>query len=389
MSQQVNKPYVIWIYPGNLGSVLDASTWLKTVSELRNFGWRVTLVSVGPNGCHYIHGVKVLCVSRPEVYLLRHAIYHLKVVQIILKQFESLDIILLHEISAPWILPLRLFRKLIGRRRPLMVTDTRSLPMSQSSKETWKEKIRRSAYRLETHMSNLYSDGRLAITSRMADAVGIPTEKLWGVWPSGAEIELISRARSIRKWSLDSSVHLIYHGTLHHERNLMILSQAVVRANSQGMSFNLSLVGDGTERAELEDFAARSNGCVRVIRFVAYEKIPDILSDAHIGVLPFPNEEKFRVSSPIKLFEYMAAGLPILATRIVCHTDVIGDGDYAFWAEDSSEQGLLNALCEIWQSRYLLPDKGAHAAMAAEIWSWKASARKLKVALEAGIAQTA
>ena len=102
-------------------------------------------------------------------------------------------------------------------------------------------------------------------------------------------------------------------------------------------------------------------------------------------MLPFPDEEKFRVSSPIKLFEYMAAGLPILATRIVCHTDVIGNGAYVFWAEQTDAAGLLAALRLVWLSREVLSTMGAQAAVAAQAWTWHTSAQKLKLAIEHGL----
>ncbi|OQY34651.1 MAG: hypothetical protein B6243_05380, partial [Anaerolineaceae bacterium 4572_5.2] len=162
-----------------------------------------------------------------------------------------------------------------------------------------------------------------------------------------------------RNWPLpDDPVKLVYHGSMHYERNLMALCRAVAQANAEGMLFELSLIGDGTERAELENFAEQTNGSVRVIRPVQYANIPQKLAQSHIGALPFPDEDKFRVSSPIKLFEYMAAGLPILATRIACHTDVIGSDEYAFWANDAGEQTLLDTLRVVWQSRDLLSDMG-------------------------------
>ncbi len=87
---------------------------------------------------------------------------------------------------------------------------------------------------------------------------------------------------------------MIYHGTLHYERNLITLCYATTHANLEGMFFELSLVGDGTGRVELEDFAAQSKGRIRVVPLVKYENIPDLLAKSHIGVLPFPDEEKFR-----------------------------------------------------------------------------------------------
>jgi glycosyltransferase involved in cell wall biosynthesis len=379
------KLEIVWIYSGSLAMALDAATWLRTVTELRHFGWHVTLVAVGSNGYCQVRGVEVLCIPRPEIYFFRHAAYHLRVVRLLMRQCATIDLILFHEISAPWILPLRLVRRLTGKRRPALVMDTRSLPMPVPDKQTWKGKLRKAAYFIGKQLGNRFADGRLAITPRMAAAVGIPPTKLWGTWASGADVEHFALARTNRHWpSPDDSIRLIYHGSMHYERNLMALCRAVIRANAQGMPFHLSLVGDGTERAELEDFAAQAKGAVRVLMPVSYETVPEVLSRAHVGVLPFSDEEQFRVSSPIKLFEYMAAGLPLLATRIVSHTDVVGCGRYVFWADDAGEQGLLDALCLVWQSRELLSEMGRRAAIAAERWTWTASAVNLKNALERG-----
>jgi glycosyltransferase involved in cell wall biosynthesis len=175
---------------------------------------------------------------------------------------------------------------------------------------------------------------------------------------------------------------------MHHERNLMSLCRAVTQANSEGLAFILSLVGDGSERLSLERYAANSNNAIRVSCPVPYEQIPELLAKVHVGVLPFPDEQKFRVSSPIKLFEYMAAGLPILATRITCHVDVVASGNFVFWAEISNEQGLLITLRQVRNSYSLLKEMGKLALVAAEKWTWKDSADKLSKSLETGFNKT-
>jgi glycosyltransferase involved in cell wall biosynthesis len=147
-------------------------------------------------------------------------------------------------------------------------------------------------------------------------------------------------------------------------------------------------VGDGTEREDLEQFADQTAGQIRVMPPVPHDEVWKLLAQAHVGVLPFPDKEKFQVSSPIKLFEYMAAGLPILATRIACHTDVVGDTKYAFWAEQADVPGLLAGLRLIWQDRGSLSKMGSQAATAAEAWTWRTSAQELKRSLEYGLATT-
>src|SRR5690242_17637469 len=88
VAQPASKIHLFWIYSGPLATALDAATWLKTAQELRNSGWDVTLVAVGPAGYQQIRGVEVLCIPRPEIYLLRQAIYHLRVLALILKHWS-------------------------------------------------------------------------------------------------------------------------------------------------------------------------------------------------------------------------------------------------------------------------------------------------------------
>ncbi len=148
------------------------------------------------------------------------------------------------------------------------------------------------------------------------------------------------------------------------------------------MKFTLTIVGSGDQQAELEALASTTNGVVIVKPSVPHHEVWKVLADAHIGVLPFPDQLKFRVSSPIKLFEYMAAGMPIMATHIVCHTDVVGDGKFAFWAYGSDQEAFIDVLRRIWAARSSLPESGNHAVNAVDRWTWEASTAKLAAALE-------
>lgn len=386
MSRSPTSPHIVWIYDGELERALDAATWLDTAAALRRSGWRVTLLAAGKPGLHKIRGVEVLCLWQPHIYLLRHIAFHLGVLWIILRRFRTIDVILFHEASAPWIVPLRLLRQARSRPRPLLVMDSRSLPMPPQQGQSLRGRLRRAAHGITTEWGNRLADGRLAITSRLAEAVHIPPLKLWGTWPSGADTEHFGVALPARRWpSAGEPIRLLYHGALHHERNLMAACRAVVLANSEGERFELLLVGRGGQEAELQAFARENEGCVQLLAPIPFDKMPELLAEVHVGILPFPDEEKFRVSSPIKLFEYMASGMPIVVTRIVCHTDVVGTSTYAFWAEDSTEIGLLDALRQVWARRAQLPSMGREAAQAAAAWTWDASAAKLRTALEIGL----
>ena len=380
-----NLPYIVWV-SSIVPTRLDAATWLETTRELQRLGWRVTLIAKGSPGRKQIQGVEALCMSHPQVYFLGQWIFHLSVLRFLAREWATIDVILFHQISAFWLLPLRFVRWLRSRRRPLLVMDIRTVLMVSIERTTRKDQLRSLYYKLVNRMANRLADGRTAITQRMAISMRISSKQLWGIWPSGVNLDQFAPALSARRWPLPGEpIHLTYVGVLHYQRNLMSLCKAVEKANAEGKAFILSLIGDGTERLDLEKFALQTEGRVHVVPPVPHGQIPDYLAQAHVGVLPFPDEEIFQVSSPIKLFEYMAAGLPILSTRIVCHSDVVNNGEFAFWAENASVEGLLAALRQIWQHRDTLSHLSSEAAAAAQNWTWQAAAQRLSDALSYGL----
>jgi glycosyltransferase involved in cell wall biosynthesis len=222
----------------------------------------------------------------------------------------------------------------------------------------------------------------------MANLVHIPKNRLLGTWPSGVNLEHFTPSQVMRKWpAAGDAIHLIYIGALLHERNLLPMCQAVEKANASNMKFQFSLYGDGTARADLEDFSRKTAGRIKIFSAVPHDQIPFVLAQAHIGVtsLFFTDEKLFQASSPIKLFEYMAAGLPILATHMACHSDVIGNGEYVFWVKQVDLPSLVTVLQQIWDAQTSLSEMGSLAATATSNWTWHASAMKLKEALEYGL----
>jgi glycosyltransferase involved in cell wall biosynthesis len=376
---------LLWISPVTAAK-LDSATWLDTTHELRKLGVDVTLVTAGPPGRHFYRGIEVLNIARPEVYVLGQLLFHFNVWRYLLPRRKAFDIVLFHQISAIWLLPLRF----LGRRRPLLLMDSRDV--MDFARYSVKMRLRGMWFTFVYWLSTRLLDGQTAITPRMAELAGIPPHQLWGIWPSGVDPQAFAIAHQKRHWPRagqpEDAVHLAYVGIFLEKRNLLPLCHAVKRAHEQGMKFVFSLYGDGPFRPELEAFAAQTNGAVRVERPIPHDQVPEMLAQTHVGVtsLPNPGDVKYEASSPIKLFEYMAAGLPVLATSNKCHTDVVQNGRYAFWAPEASEEDLLGALREIWLARANLPALGQEAIAATQSWTWAAAARKLHAALLNGLA---
>ncbi len=382
----LESPRMVWVSTITPSVTMDEATWIDTTRELGELGWRVTLIGRGEDGIHHVRGVDMLCLSNPRVYFLGQFLFHLRVIMFLLRQWSDVDVVMFHQISAIWLLPLRLLRWIGRRKRPLFIMDTRDLPDPIAG--NWRVLLHLRFYKLSHWIANKWADGQITITDRMAALADVPKGQLLGTWPSGVNVESFAVPPESRRWPVNNEpIHLIYIGSMLQKRHPLPLCHAVERANDAGMSFVLSLYGDGAERPALEAFAEGTNGRIRVFAPVPHKEVAQLLANVHVGVtsLPEPDDEKYQASSPVKLFEYMAAGLPMLATSNPCHTEVVGEGAFAFWAHDASEASLQAALAELWQQRDGLPQLSQAAIVESDNWTWAAAAAKLSQSLCQGL----
>ncbi len=113
----------------------------------------------------------------------------------------------------------------------------------------------------------------------------------------------------------------------------------------------LLLVGEGPGRAELEEIARAAGFSERLVFTgeVPNDGIPDYLDAMDAGVIPHTNEYR----SPIKMFEYMAAGKPILAPRQEPVESVVGGIQGRFLFETKSAESLKKT------TRLMLDERGS------------------------------
>ena len=77
---------------------------------------------------------------------------------------------------------------------------------------------------------------------------------------------------------------------------------------------------------------------------VAVERVPwssateaESLAGAHIGVMPLTDDAWSRGKCAFKLLQYMAAGLPCVASPVGANTEAVLDGVNGFHAKDDAE----------------------------------------------------
>lgn len=85
-------------------------------------------------------------------------------------------------------------------------------------------------------------------------------------------------------------------------------------------TWHCQIIGDGPQRDQLQTLAIELGigGQVDFCGTVAPEQVPAALSGWDVGVAPYPasQDSSGHYFSPMKIYEYMAAGLPVLASAV-------------------------------------------------------------------------
>ena len=147
---------------------------------------------------------------------------------------------------------------------------------------------------------------------------GIPQSKMMPL-TMGVNLELFSEAKggtNIPELH-EPSKTILYAGTMDRKRELSILIRAFSKIREHKENVKLLMVGQGNDRTSLEELASRLGIQDDVIFTgqVPYFDMPRYISEGYVCVSPVPPLSIYKVSSPTKIFEYMAIGKPVVANE--------------------------------------------------------------------------
>ncbi|HYV25929.1 MAG TPA: glycosyltransferase family 4 protein [Candidatus Eisenbacteria bacterium] len=169
-------------------------------------------------------------------------------------------------------------------------------------------------------------------------------------------------------------------GTLKSWHGLMTLAEAfaVLRRNDAGL--RLLLVGDGPERDTFVNRVAELgvSEAVRLTGTVDPEEIPGLLASMDVAVAPYPRLPQFYFS-PIKVYEYMAAGLPVIASRIGQLEELIEHGVTGWLVPPGDAPALAAALKDVRYAPVSVRERVGAAARSQVLkhHTWDAAARRI------------
>ncbi len=227
--------------------------------------------------------------------------------------------------------------RLLGRLAGVPVVIAHEHWSTKASREVW---VDRALYRL--------SDRILVPSAASKEMVmrteGIPAGKIDVVY-NGVDTAIFAQGE--KRGEVRSELHISSDamvlgivGRLSEEKGgVDVLIRAVARLCKSNPNLRLLVVGDGPLRGSLEALAAESAPGGEIMFTGTRNDVAHLLSAMDLFVLPSLNE-----ALPIVVLEAMAAGLPVIATRVGGVPEIVDHEKTGLLVEPGSEDSLYSAL---------------------------------------------
>lgn len=240
---------------------------------------------------------------------------------------------------------------------------------------------------LETHaekpalaMADLVACGTDLIAEQAA-RLGTSEDRLL-VTPTGVDLALFAgttdRAATRRSLGIDDGSFVI--GWVGSFRAFHAIDQ-LVQAVAQLDGATLLLVGDGPERPRTERLVETLGVTARFTGTVPHDDLPRLMAAMDAGAVMARPAEPFHYS-PLKVAEYLAAGLPVVAPRIAQLADRLEHDGNALLYDAGSVSGMVEALSTLAGDPLRRARLAMGARSSADRWSWDRQIQRVRAALQ-------
>ncbi len=379
---------ILWIAHRDLVNDLNVSTWIEMTKSLLKRNHEVTLIALSKSKQKYGHSLPGLTLNEIKVinrFPLVAITFHL---QVLIQSFFWIldsrpDVVMTHPITAIFLLPVMLMTRIL-KLKIKFILDVRTLPIRFKNLN---DTIKNSLVSFSIWLGKHFFHGVTVITPSLqrilCERFHLDPGKT-GIWMSGVNADVFSpQNEPIMRTGQKMTV--MYHGALAENRGLLETIEAMFDIKSKISGVQLIILGKGfgyeklverVEQLDLREF-------VQFHDSVAYEKIPDHIARADIGIIPLPDELCWQVSSPLKLFEYLAMAKPVILSPIEAHTSVLDSCPAAIFLKSTSPEDISEGIKSAYARRdsfHQMGKKGREFIL--DHFTWDSQARNLETFIQ-------
>lgn len=346
----------------------DSRVFNKQCRSLAQAGYRVTLVVAdGLGNAQFGDKLRVVDVGAPPNRLSR-MIWTTK------KVFEravELDANL-YQLHDPELLPIGLKLKRMGKR---VIFDSHEDVPKQILGKTYLPQI---VLRVIASVFRPFEAWAVGSFDAVIGATPSITEKFRPLTRLVANVNnypLLGELRSDTEWS-EKRKQVCYVGGISAERGILLMIDALERTSTGA---NLELAGPFPD-SKLKSIAAAKAGWVKVDYrgYCDREEVKQILARSAAGMVvmaPVPNHID---AQPNKLFEYMSAGIPVIASDFPLWREIVVGLDCGLCVDPLNAQEIAAAIDEIVLDSERAAKMGRNGQEAVhKVFNWAVEERKL------------
>jgi glycosyltransferase involved in cell wall biosynthesis len=173
-----------------------------------------------------------------------------------------------------------------------------------------------------------------------------------GVDPQRIEIvsntPVLKRSRAAEERAappLDRGLRVVYLGILNPSRGLDTVLGAVERYARRGGRISLTVIGTGKDEPELRNAVAHK-GLQELVEFTGWIDNQQALArvrDSDVGIVPHHRCGHWDSTIPNKLFDYMAAGMPVIVSDARPAARIVEESGAGIVYPDGDEEALAEA----------------------------------------------
>jgi glycosyltransferase involved in cell wall biosynthesis len=174
---------------------------------------------------------------------------------------------------------------------------------------------------------------------------------------------------------LQRSKKIIYVGLLSRPRGAIEMAEAA-RIAKAGVDFKVIFAGDFSPAELRNEIVDRYP--VECMPWMTVAQVVDLMMDARAGMIVAHPIERYKTNYPVKTFEYMAAGMPVIASKLGESGAFVREGQAGILVDPLNPHEIADAI------QYLLanPDEAAQMGkrgrqLVLEKYNWEREALQL------------
>lgn len=150
--------------------------------------------------------------------------------------------------------------------------------------------------------------------------------------------------------------HIIQIGSLHWKKGQIHLIEAMALLRNEKIPFTLQIIGEGSERQNIEKAIAKYHleSYVTLLGAKTEEEVAGLLSDADCYIQSSVSE-----GIPVSLMEAMACELPVISTNITGIPELVLHNKTGLLVESKDAQGMAIALKKLYEDSDTRNEMGA------------------------------